>query len=129
MDLRFLALALGILVLILWMQRRKSVNTSRGTGHALLGLQEFIQPSVEYVFQAENVEQKEEDDPARDLSVSLGLSPIDPDEVRRHLTAAARAGLNWQTVFEEAVRSELKARPYRAPSIPPAWRVAPIEID
>ena len=31
-------------------------------GHAMLGLQEFIQPSVEFIFQAENAEQKEEDE-------------------------------------------------------------------
>ena len=37
-------------------------RTRRATGHALLGLREFIEPSVEYVFQAQNVEQKEEED-------------------------------------------------------------------
>jgi hypothetical protein len=147
MDLRPLApvvlACLGVLMLALTlkvMQRRRWVDLSkervrRGTGHAMLGLQEFIEPSVEYVIQAENVEQKEEDDLEADgddagairddLSVSLGRSPIDPEEVRRLLTRAARSGLDWEGLYDEAVRSELGSRPFRAPSIPPAWRVAP----
>ncbi len=149
MDLRPLAPVLhgclGILALTFTlraMQRRQWVDFSqervrRGTGHAMLGLQEFIEPSVEYVFQAENVEQKEEDDLEADgddieairddLSVSLGRSPIDPEEVRRLLTSAARSGLEWEELYNEAVRTELGSRPFRAPSIPPAWRVAPRE--
>jgi hypothetical protein len=134
--LAILGLALGIRA----MQRRRWVDLNqervrRGTGHAMLGLQEFIEPSVEYVFQAENVEQKEEDDLEAgeddaglirdDLSASLGRSPIDPEEVRRHLTRAAQAGLDWEELYDVAVRSELGSRPFRAPSIPPAWKVAP----
>jgi hypothetical protein len=147
MDLRLLAplvlACLGVLALVLTlkaMQRRRWVDLSqervrRGTGHAMLGLQEFVEPSVEYVFQAQNVENTAEEDLQADgddtgairddLSVSLGLSPIDPEEVRRLLTRAARAGLDWEGLYDEAVRCELRSRPFRAPSIPPAWRVAP----
>ena len=107
----------------------------RGTGHALLGLQQFIEPSVEHVFEAQNVEQKEEDDDGglgedeasvrSDLAEALGRSPVDPEEVRRHLTTAARTGLDWRALYEQAVHEELQDRPFRAPSIPPARRVAP----
>jgi hypothetical protein len=109
----------------------------RGTGHALLGLQEFIEPSVEYVFQAQNVEQKDEEDDdglgddeeviRSDLAEALARTPIDTEEVRRHLTAAARGGLDWRALFEQAVRDELRERPFRAPSIPPPGRVTPRE--
>jgi hypothetical protein len=109
----------------------------RGTGHALLGLQEFIEPSVEYVFQAQNVEQKEEEDDdglgedveaiRSDLAEALGRTPVDTEEVRRHLTAAARAGLDWKALFDHAVNDELRERPFRAPSIPPPGRVTPRE--
>jgi hypothetical protein len=109
----------------------------RGTGHALLGLQEFIEPSVEYVFQAQNVEQKEEEDDdglgedeeaiRSDLAEAMGRTPIDTEEVRRYLTAAARAGLGWKALFDQAVGDELRERPFRAPSIPPVGRVAPRE--
>jgi hypothetical protein len=107
----------------------------RGTGHALLGLQQFIEPSVEHVFEAQNVEQKDEEDDdglgegeeaiRSDLAEALGRSPVDVEEVRRHLTAAARAGLDWRALYDQAVADELRERPYRVPSIPPAGRVRP----
>jgi hypothetical protein len=149
MDLRPLVpaglLCAGVLALILslsWMRRRGWVDPSRdrvrrGTGHAMLGLREFIEPSVEYVFQAENAEQVEEDDLdasgddreaiLADLATSLGRVSVDHEEVRRHLASARRAGLDWRGVYEAAVRDELAARPFRAPSLPPSWRVAPRE--
>jgi hypothetical protein len=125
-----------------WMRRRGLIDPSRdrvrrGVGHAMLGIKEFIEPSVEYVYQAENAEQAEEDDHDAsgdgpeavldDLAASLARDPIDAEEVRRHLASARRVGLDWREAFDQAVRNELAARPYRAPSMPPAWRVAPRE--
>ncbi len=138
-------LIVGVAALVLtlaWMRRRGWVDTSpdrvrRGVGHAMLGMKEFIEPSVEYILQAENAEQADEGDldasddgPEAildDLSTSLGRDPIDPEEVRRHLAIAHRAGLDWRDLFDRAVRAELASRPYRAPSIPPVWKVAPRE--
>ncbi len=135
----------GVLALVLtlrWMQRKGWVDASpdrvrRGTGHAMLGLQEFIEPSVEHIFEAENLEEKDEDDRdaskddpkaiVADLVTSLGRTPVDSEEVRRHLTSARRMGLDWREVYDQAVRDELAACPYRAPSLPPSWRVAPRE--
>jgi hypothetical protein len=134
-------LAAGVVTLV-WMRRKGWVDPSkdrvrRGTGHALLGLQEFVEPSVEFIFQAENAEQTEEDDldasgsgPREilaDLATSLGRDPLDHEEVRRHLASARRAGLDWSEAYERAVGDELTTRPYRAPSLPPSWRVAPRE--
>ena len=129
-----LALVLG------WLQSKKPTTKEsirRGTGNAMLGLQQFIEPSVEYVFQARNVEQQEEDDDQgqggdeeavrSDLAEALGRLPVDPEEVRRHLAAAMRMGLDWKALFDEAVADELRERPFRAPSMPPARRVAPRE--
>jgi hypothetical protein len=109
----------------------------RGTGHALLGLQQFVEPSVEHIFAAQNVEQKDEEDDdglggdeeaiRSDLADALGRTPVDTEEVRRHLTAAARAGLDWKALFEQAVNAELQERPFRAPSMPPVRRVTPQE--
>ncbi len=149
MDLRplvplglILAGGTALVLALAWMQRRGWVDPSkdrvrRGTGHAMMGLREFIEPSVEYVLQAENAEQVEEDDRdasgddreaiVADLSTSLGRDPVDHEEVRRHLASARRAGLVWREVYERAVRDELAARPFRAPSLPPSWRVAPRE--
>jgi hypothetical protein len=108
----------------------------RGMGHALLGLQEFVEPSVEHIFAAQNVEQKEEEDDDDGLAVdeeavrsnlaeALRQSPVDPEEIRRHLSAALRAGMEWKALFEQAVAAELQERPFRAPFMPPARRVAP----
>ena len=119
-------------------KRAPATETARrSVGNALMGLQQFIEPSVEYVFQAQNVEQKEEDDDAgtggdevairSDLAQALARSPVDPEEVRRHLAAAVRLGLDWKALFEQAVADELHLRPFRAPSLPPARRVAPRE--
>jgi hypothetical protein len=142
----FEAMIAGIGVIMLcvffgWIDRKKLPSKSsirRGTGNAMLGLQQFIEPSVENVFQAQNVEQKEEDDDQglgdgdeatirSDLAQALGQTPIDPEEVRRHLAAAARIGMDWKLLFEQAVADELRERPFRAPSMPPAKRVAPRE--
>jgi hypothetical protein len=135
-----LGLLAGLIIGLRWSQRRGWIDlsgekTRRGVGHAMLGLQGFIEPSVEHVFEVQNAEQKEEDDLdtgrgdlaaiREDLAASLRRSPIDLEEVRRQLTAAQRAGLDWRTLYDEAVRAEVKERLYRAPSIPPPWRVAP----
>jgi hypothetical protein len=130
----------GLAVALGWMDRKRVPGRERlrrGSGNALLGLQEFIEPSVEHVFQAQNVEQKEEDDDdglggdegsiRSDLAEALSRTPVDPEEVRRHLAAASRAGMDWKALFERATADELRQRPFRAPSLPPAWRVAPRE--
>jgi hypothetical protein len=134
-------IAAVVLTTLLGRMERKVVpgkeRTRRATGNALLGLQGFIEPSVEYVFQAQNVEQKEEEDDEglggdeeairSDLAQALSRSPVDPEEVRRHLSAATRAGMDWKALFEQAAADELRERPYRAPFLPPAYRVAPRE--
>jgi hypothetical protein len=134
----------GTAVMVVSVFRRSRRDTSaagarlrRGTGHALLGLQQFIEPSVEHVFEAQNVEQKDDegddglgDDEAvirSDLADALGRASIDVEEVRRHLASAARAGLDWRAIYEAAVADELSDRPFRAPSIPSSGRVRPCE--
>jgi hypothetical protein len=145
MEDRFLFFAgiVAVVVMVLaaffgWIDRKKppgTKNVRRGAGNAMLGLQQFIEPSVEHVFQAQNVEQTEEEDDQgqggdeetvrSDLAESLGRAPVDPEEVRRHLAVAARMGLDWRALFDQAVADELRKRPFRAPFVPPASRVAP----
>jgi predicted transcriptional regulator len=124
-----------------WLDRKKlpaKASIRRGTGSALFGLQQFIEPSVEHIVQAQNVEQKEEEDDqglgdGDEQAVRSGLAealrgtPVDPEEVRRHLSGAKRLDLDWRAIFEQAVADELRERPFRAPSMPPAKRVAPRE--
>jgi hypothetical protein len=103
----------------------------------MLVLREFIEPSVDHILQAENVEHRDLDDLdssrtdreeiLADLATSLGRDPVDPEEVRRHLASARRAGLDWREVYERALQDELTARPYRIPWLPPIGKVAPRE--
>lgn len=109
----------------------------RGTGQALLGLQQFLEPSVEQIFEAQNVEQRDDEDTSGlgedeesiglSLAEALARSPVDTEEIRQQLTLAAQAGLDWRLIFDRAVAEELRACPYRAPSMPTAGRVAPRE--
>ena len=110
-------------------------SVRRGTGNALLGLQQFVEPSVEYVFQSQNVEQREADDDqgqgGDEDAVSSGLAealcrtPVDPEEVGA--TSPLRNA--WASIggpsSNTAVADELQERPFRAPSMPPVRRVAP----
>jgi hypothetical protein len=146
MDLRplipvgwLLAGVIALALTVVWLQRYGSIparaKPKRGGGHGLLTLQEFIEPSVEYIIQAQNTEQKREDDGdpleenrealLADLAESLRHDPVDHEEVRRHLAALERSGADWRAQLEQALRAELAARPYRAPALPPVWRVAP----
>ena len=147
MEDRFLFFAgiVAVVVMVLaaffgWIDRKKppgTKNVRRGAGNAMLGLQQFIEPSVEYVVQSQNVEQKEVDDDdglggdaeaiRSDLAEALTRTPVDPEEIRRHLSAAARMGVDWMALFNDVIRNELRQRPFRAPSIPPLKRVAPRE--
>jgi hypothetical protein len=147
MENRFLIFAgtVAVVVIVLavclgWMDPKdipRKQRVRRGTGNAMLGLQQFIEPSVEHVFQAQNVEQKEEEDDKglggdeeairSDLAEALSRTPVDPEEVRRHLSAAVRLGIDWKALFDQVASEELRERPFRAPSIPPAKRVAPRE--
>ncbi len=106
-------------------------------GNALLGLRELIEPSVEQIVAAQNGEQRKADDDhgqggdaetiRADLADALSQTPVDLEEVRRHLRSASVLGIDWKSLFDQAVADELRQRPYRLPSVPPSWRVAPRE--
>jgi hypothetical protein len=133
----------GLDRLVRWLQRPgwldlRQETVRGGAGRAILGLEEFIDPRVEHVIETQNREQIPESeetgegDPdhasiVADLAASLRDTPIDPNSVRRHLADALRAGMDWRSLYDDAVRSELVARPYRAPLLPPIARVAPRE--
>jgi len=112
----------------------------RATSGAALALQEVFDPGIEHVIRAERDAQAEEADPSgggepeipidtfrADLEASLGRVPIDPEEIRRLLAAAERAGHDWRSLYEESVGAVVADRPYLAPMIPPASRIAPRE--
>src|SRR4051794_6564405 len=103
----------------------------------MLVLQEFVEPRVEHVHHVAEERKDDEDHGAGDdpdlaesqvrdgLMASLRERPVDPHEVRRHLTAARAAGLDWRTLYAESLHAVLADQPYLAPFLPPAERVSP----
>ena len=93
-------------------------------------IDEFVNPRMEHVLTARQDQIHDDEVPGGDddhealachlkaeLAASLAADPIDAD-IRRHLTAAHREGLDWRTLYEDAVRSEAAARPLCL--VPPA---------
>jgi hypothetical protein len=115
---------------------RRRRHVASGTAFAL---QQVFDPGIEHVIRAERDAEAEVADPGEggdepeasieshrsDLLAALNRAPIDPEELRRVLTSAAREGLDWRTLYEESVCLMLADRPYLAPTVPPPGRVAP----
>jgi hypothetical protein len=111
----------------------------RATSGAALMLQQAVDPGIEHVIRAEQDAESEEAEPGgggddaepsielyqSDLMNALAAIPIDPEEVRRILTSAAREGVDWRALYEESTQQILADCPYLAPSIPPLSRVVP----
>lgn len=105
--------------------------------NGLLQFQEFLDPSVRVLRQAQEVV-AEEAEPGgggepitpealrAGLAASLARSPIDVEEVRGWLTIARDQEIDWAELFREAVAAELAERHYRLPEMPPESRVAPL---
>lgn len=137
----------GVIVLLARRQTKKSGSKEgqplervrRSAGNAMLVFQEFTDPRIEHVIEAQQ-EHVEDDEEAGDdggeidetelheeLVGMLGENEVDRSEVRRLLTRAQRAGLDWRASYERATANVLADRPYLAPRMPPPARVAPLE--
>jgi hypothetical protein len=125
----------GLHRLALWLEDRgwlfylrKKPSTS--PAGCWVAAHQFLEPGVEHVLQLKAEKRDEDGEAARErffasLLACLDQVPFDPEEVRRHLTFAKRAGLDWQGLYEEAVRVQRSVRPDRAALLPPAATVAP----
>jgi hypothetical protein len=95
-------------------------------------MHQFIEPAVEHVLQFKT-ERREQDGQAANerflasLLACFDQIPFDPEEVRRYLTFAKLAGLDWQGLYEEAVRVQGSVRPEQAALLPPATSVPPLD--
>src|SRR5215213_3377972 len=99
--------------------RLARAKVRRAGGHAMLVLQEFVEPRVEHVHHVAEERKDDEDHGAGDdpgfaesqvregLMASLTNRPVDPHEVRGHLTAARAAGLDWSRLYAESVDAVL----------------------
>jgi hypothetical protein len=61
------------------------------------------------------------------LRATLGADPVNLEEVRSYLALAKRGGLDWQRLYQEAVREQVLTRPNSAGLLPPVEAVAPPE--
>jgi hypothetical protein len=118
-------------------ERAKAVR--RSTSGAALAFQQVFDPGIEHVIRAERDAEEEEADPGgdgdppeavveilrSDLLVALTRVPLQPEELRKVLAEAQREGLDWRSLYEEAVRATLADRPYLAPAMLPVSRVTP----
>jgi hypothetical protein len=113
-----------------WLYYRRKQRTSSSLG-VWVALQQFIEPGVKHVVEVGDVYQAEDDEVERKdrllahLLASLDAVPVQPDVLRHYLTLARDAGLDWQGLYQEAVRLQRTSRPERADRIPPPEEVAP----
>ena len=151
MTLGLVFLGCGLVAIVLVVRHQSIHRTGRpevarakvrrAGGHAMLVLQEFVEPRVEHVHHVAEERKDDEDHGAGDdadlaesqvrddLMASLSERPVDPHEVRRHLATARAAGLDWRRLYAESVQTVLADQPYLAPFLPPAERVSPWEGD
>ena len=111
--------------------RRKKPGSSAAS--AWVAMQQFIEPGVKHVVQIKQERRSEEDEEAdkervlANLSATLDAIPINPEVVRYYLSVAQRAGLDWKSLYEEAVQIRRSRRRDSDALIPSPEEVAPVE--
>ena len=96
-------------------------------------MQQFIEPGVKHVVQIKQERRGEEDEEAgrerilANLLATLDALPINPEVVRFYLSVAQKAGLDWKSLYEEAVQIQRSSRRDSDALIPSPEEVAPME--
>jgi hypothetical protein len=115
-----------------WLYYRKKKPRSSPMS-AWVAAQQFIEPGVKHVVQVSQERRNEGNQGAdRDrllanILAAMDATPVNPEETRFYLVIAKREGLDWEELFEEAVRVQRSARPDRVDLIPRLEDVAPRE--
>jgi hypothetical protein len=125
----------GLHRLALWLEDRGLLyyvrkRPSGSSGGCLVAMHQFIQPSVEHVLQLKAERRARNPEIARERFLASLLAcfdqvPLDPEEIRRYLSFAKHAGLDWEGLYQEAVRVQQSVRPDQAALFPPVASVAP----
>ena len=138
-------IVLGLFVALFWLDRfclwledrgwlyyrRKKPSSSAAS--AWVAMQQFIEPGVKHVVQIKQEKRSEDDEAAgkervlANLSATLDAIPINPEVVRYYLSVAQRAGLDWKSLYEEAVQIRRSRRRDSDALIPSPEEVAPVE--
>jgi predicted aminopeptidase len=115
-----------------WLYYRHKKPTS-SPASAWVGLHQLIEPGARYAREVRDEMAAEGGEGAAlrwlaaSLRAALGAGAVSVEEVRSCLALAKRGGLDWQRLYEEAVREVVLARPDRAALLPPVAAVAPYE--
>jgi hypothetical protein len=96
-------------------------------------MQQFIEPGLKHVVQIKQERRSEEDEEAgrerilANLLATLDALPINREVVRFYLSVAQKAGLDWKSLYEEAVQIQRSSRRDSDALIPSPEEVAPME--
>jgi hypothetical protein len=136
---------LGLLTALYWLDRLGLWLEARGwlyyrykkagssPASALVAFHQLIEPGVRHVREVRDERPAEGDEEAirrwlaAGLRAALGAAPVNVEEVRFYLALARRSGLDWERLYEEAVREQVLARLDSAGLLPPVEAVAPPE--
>jgi hypothetical protein len=129
------ALLVTLHCLCLWLEDRgwlyyRHKKPSGSPMSSWIAMQHFIEPGVKHVVEVKQEKriEKEEASKERNLAVlveTLRSCPVNVEAVRVYLLAAKQMGLDWQALYEQAVKAELLERPDRATELPTLEAVAP----
>jgi hypothetical protein len=136
---------LGVLAAVYWLDRLGLWLEGRGwlyyrhkkpgssPAGAWVAMQQLIEPGVKHVREVREERPGEGDEEAgrrwlaSNLRASLGADVVNLEEVRIYLALAKRGGLDWERLYEEAVREQVLVCPDSAGLLPPVEAVAPAE--
>jgi hypothetical protein len=96
-------------------------------------MQQFIEPGVKHVVQIKQERRSEEDEEAgketvlTNLLATLDALPINPEVVRYYLSVAQKAGLDWKSLYDEAIQIQRSRRKDSDVLFPSLEEVAPVE--
>ena len=137
------AAAIGLVValvllnrLCLWLEdhgwlyyRRKKPSSSPMS--AWVAMQQFIEPGMKHVVDIRHsVQSESEQEAAKEqllamLAEILRTSPVNVEAIRLYLEAAQEHGLDWQALYDQALRMESLEHPGEAARLPSPEMVAP----
>jgi hypothetical protein len=92
-----------------------------------IALQQFIEPGVKHIVEVRQEQRHGEDEESllAQLLRCFDAETLNPEEIRHYLTVAKRLDLDWQKLYEEALRVQASIRPDQAALLPPLTTVSP----
>ena len=115
-----------------WLYYRRK-KPSGSAASAWVAMQQFVEPGVKHVVQIRQERRSREDEEAgrerilANLLATLDALPINSEVIRFYLSVAQKAGLDWKSLYKEAVQIQRSSRRDSDALIPSPEEVAPME--